>query len=38
MATRAGSYRRYRQLLALCPVVLLVYIGTAWSVEAASPF
>jgi hypothetical protein len=31
MATRARSYRRYRQILTLYPVVLLVYVGIAWS-------
>ena len=31
MATRVGCYRRYRQVVALHPVVLFVYIGIAWS-------
>jgi hypothetical protein len=31
MATPARSYRRYRQIVTLHPLVLLVYLGIAWS-------
>jgi hypothetical protein len=31
METRAGPYRRYRQILVLYPIVLCIYAGIAWS-------
>jgi hypothetical protein len=31
MATHAGRYRRYRQMLVLFPAVLFIYASVAWS-------
>ena len=31
MAPHAGGYRRYRRMLVLYPVVLLIYAGIAWA-------